>query len=79
MIATEASPGQGTLQMASEKAPPGTMAVVVIRNRKTGAGLKYSISDDWLPTILGWNKLDVAGRFDAAMAALNLFQAEPVP
>src|ERR1700726_492398 len=53
MIATQASPGQGTLQMASEKAPPGIMAAIVIRNRKTGEGLKYSIADNWLPTILG--------------------------
>ena len=79
MIATQSSPGQGTLQMASEKAPQGMMASIVIRNRKTGEALRYSISDDWLPTILGWNKLDPAGRFDAAMAAEHLFQSEPVP
>jgi formylmethanofuran dehydrogenase subunit E len=79
MIATQASPGQGTLQMASEKAPPGIMAAIVIRNRKTGEGLKYSIADNWLPTILGWNKLDPAARFDAAMAADHLFQSEPAP
>ena len=36
MIATQASPGQGTLQIAPEKAPAGFMAVIVIRNRKTG-------------------------------------------
>jgi formylmethanofuran dehydrogenase subunit E len=79
MIATQASPGQGTLQMASEKAPLGSMAMIVIRNRKTGEALKYSISDEWLPTILGWNKLDPAGRFDAAMAAEHLFRSEPAP
>ena len=79
MIATQASPGQGTLQMASEKATPGIMAAIVIRNRKTGEGLKYSIADNWLPTILGWNKLDPAARFDAAMAADHLFQSEPAP
>jgi formylmethanofuran dehydrogenase subunit E len=79
MIATQASPGQGTLQVASEKAPTGTMAVIVIRNRKTGHGLRYSISDDWLPIILGWNKLEPAARFDAAMAAEQLFQVEAAP
>ena len=36
MLATVASPGQGTLQISPEKAPPGFMAVVIIRNRKTG-------------------------------------------
>ncbi len=79
MIATQASPGQGTLQMASEKAPDGTMAIIIIRNRKTGEGLKYSISDEWLPTILGWNKLSPKARFEAAMAAEPLFQSEAIP
>jgi formylmethanofuran dehydrogenase subunit E len=79
MIATQVSPGQGTLQMASEKAPQGSMATIVIRNRKSGEGLTYTISDDWLPTILGWNKFDPAGRFDAAMTAEHLFRSEPTP
>ena len=79
MIATQASPGQGTLQISPEKAPPGIMAVVIVRNRKTGEGLKYTISDEWLPRILGWNKSEPPGRFDAAMAAEGLFNSEPVP
>jgi hypothetical protein len=65
--------------MASEKAPPGIMATIAIRNRKTGEGLKYSIAEEWLPTILSWNKLDPAARFDAAMAAEHLFKSEPAP
>jgi hypothetical protein len=40
MIATQASPGQRTLQIAPEKAPPG----LIIRNRKTGEGLEYKIN-----------------------------------
>lgn len=79
MIATQASPGQGTLQVSLEKAPPGIMAMIVIRNRKTGQGLKYTISDQWLPIILGWNKSDPPARFDAAMAADGLFTSEPAP
>jgi formylmethanofuran dehydrogenase subunit E len=79
MIATQASPGQGTLQISPKRAPPGLMAMIIIRNRKTGEGLKYTISDDWLPTILGWNKSDPPARFDAAMAADGLFKAEPAP
>ena len=78
MLATGASPGQGTLQIAPDKAPPGTMAVIVIRNRKTGEGLKYTIADTWLPKILGWNKSDPAGRYDAAMSAEGLFTSENV-
>jgi len=41
MIATQASPGQGSLQISPEKAPDDLMAVMVIENRKTGEGLRY--------------------------------------
>jgi len=44
MIAATASPGQRTLTIAGEKAPPGAMAVVVIRSRKTGAEVKYTVA-----------------------------------
>jgi hypothetical protein len=40
MIATTASPGQRTLTVAAEKAPPGAMAVVVVKHRKTGVEFK---------------------------------------
>ncbi len=78
MIATQASPGQGTLQISLDKAPDGDMAVIVIKNRKTGEGLKYTITDDWLPKILGWIKFDSSARYDAAMSAEGLYQVEPV-
>ena len=78
MLATVASPGQGTLQISPEKAPPGFMVVVIIRNRKTGEGLKYTIADEWLPKILGWNKSDSASRYDSAMSAEGLFKSERV-
>ena len=76
MIATQASPGQGTLQIAPERAPDGLMAVIVIKNRKTGEGLRYSISDEWLPKILAWLKSDPSARYDAAMSAEGLYQVE---
>ena len=70
MLATQASPGQGTLQVAAEKAPPGLLAVVIVRDRKSGAGVRYSISDEWMGKIADWNKaLDPAGRYAAVMAA----------
>jgi formylmethanofuran dehydrogenase subunit E len=77
MIATQASPGQGTLQVSPEKAPDGMMAVIVIKNRKTGEGLPYTIADEWLPKILGWIKSDPSARYDAAMGTAGLFQVEP--
>ena len=78
MIATQASPGQGTLLISPEKAPPGIMAMIIIRNRKTGEALKCTISDEWLPKILSWNKSEPSDRFDAAMAADGLFKTEPL-
>jgi formylmethanofuran dehydrogenase subunit E len=78
MIATQASPGQGTLQVSPEKAPDGMMAVIVIKNRKTGDGLRYTIADEWLPKILGWLKSEPSARYDSAMSAEGLFQVEPV-
>jgi hypothetical protein len=78
MIATGASPGQGTLQISPENAPDGMMAVIVIKNRRTGEGLRYTISDDWLPKILGWIKSDPSERYDAAMGADGLYQVESV-
>ena len=78
MLATGASPGQGTLLISSEKTPPGMLAVIVVRNRKTGEGLRYTIADDWLPKVIEWNKtLDPAERFDAAMKAQGLFEVAP--
>jgi formylmethanofuran dehydrogenase subunit E len=77
MLATGASPGQGTLQVAAEKAPPGLFALVAIRNRKTGVSVRYAISGDWGPKIAEWNRtLDPAGRYDAAMSAGGLFQVD---
>src|SRR6516162_7449754 len=42
-IATYASVGQRSLVIAPEKAPDGTLAVVVIRPRQGGSGFKYTI------------------------------------
>ena len=80
MLATQASPEQGTLQIASEKAPAGLLAVAIIRNRKTGEGLRYTISDEWLPKVGEWIRtLDPPGRYQAVMKAEKLFQVMPAP
>jgi hypothetical protein len=56
-IATQASAGQGTLQVSPEKAPEDAMGVAVIRSKATGAGLKYTIAATWLPKLIDMNKL----------------------
>jgi hypothetical protein len=73
MIATQASPGQGTLQVSPEKASDGAMAVIVIKNRKTGEGLRYTIADEWLPKILGW----IAGLLSVLWNAWLAFGFDP--
>ncbi len=79
-IATYASFGQRTVTMAAEKAPPGAAAVIVIRPRRGGAGLKYTIPVAVLPRLAEMNRtLDPRGRYDAVMAADGLFEVEPAP
>jgi formylmethanofuran dehydrogenase subunit E len=79
MLATVASPGQRTMQIAGEKAPPGSLAVVVVRHRKTGESVQYTIADSWLPKLGEWNKtLDPKGRYDEVMKAEGLFAVAPV-
>lgn len=79
-IATYASVGQRTLTISPEKAPPGALAVIVVRPRHGGAGFKYTIPMAALPKLGEMNKsLDPRGRYDAVMAADGLFQIEPIP
>jgi len=73
-IATVASVGQRTLQIASEKAPAGSMAVIIIRNKQTGQAVKYTIADSWLSKLAEWNRtLDTRGGYDELMKADGLF------
>jgi formylmethanofuran dehydrogenase subunit E len=46
MIATGASPGQGNLQIAPEKAPAGLFAMLEVRNRKTGEAVRYDVPQE---------------------------------
>lgn len=78
-IATIASVGQRTLQIASEKAPAGAMAVIVVRHKQTGASVRYTVAESWLPKLAEWNKtLDTRGRYEAVMKAEGLFDVTPV-
>ena len=75
MIATTASPGQRTLTIAAEKAPAGAMAVIVIKHRKTGAEVKYTVPETWLPKLIAINKqFDPAGRYEEVLKAEGLFE-----
>ncbi|MET0670515.1 MAG: formylmethanofuran dehydrogenase subunit E family protein [Xanthobacteraceae bacterium] len=80
MLAVGASPGQGTVQVAAEKSPPGTFAVVIIRNRKTGEGLKYTVAESWLPQLSKINAtiLEPLARYNSVMNAADLFTVESI-
>jgi formylmethanofuran dehydrogenase subunit E len=78
-IATMASAGQGTLQVSPDKAPDGLMGVAVIRSKATGAGVKYTIAESWIPKLIDMNKTyDPLGRYNAVMNAPDLFSVEPM-
>ena len=78
-LAVYASPGQGSLQIAAEKSPPGTFAVVVIRPRKGGDGLKYSVPMSMMPRLgqINGTIQDPLKRYEAVMALPDLFTVEP--
>jgi formylmethanofuran dehydrogenase subunit E len=79
-IATYASVGQRTLTIAPEKAPAGTVAVIIIRPRQGGAGFKYTIPTSAMAKLGPMNKdLNERGRYDAVMATDGLFQVESAP
>lgn len=79
MLAVYASPGQGTLKIETEKSPPGTFAVVVIRPRKGGDGLKYTVPMSVMPKLGHINATiqDPPARYDAVMAISDLYAVEP--
>jgi formylmethanofuran dehydrogenase subunit E len=80
MLAVGASPGQGTLQIALEKAPSGAFAVVVIHPRKGGDGIRYTVPISLMPKLVEINKTiqDPLGRYAAVVAIPNLFSVETV-
>jgi formylmethanofuran dehydrogenase subunit E len=80
MLALSASPGQGSVQIAAEKSPPGTFAVVVIRPRKGGEGLKYTVPMSHMAKLGEINRTiqDPLARYNAVMGIGGLFVVEPV-
>ena len=80
MLAVGASPGQGTLQVPLEKSPAGTFAMVMIRPRKGGAGLRYTVPMAVMPKLVEINKTiqDPLQRYSAVMAIRDIFAVEPV-
>jgi hypothetical protein len=54
------------------------MAVIVIRNKQSGAAVKYTVFESWVSKLIDLNKaLDARGRYDAVMNADGLFDVSP--
>jgi len=79
-LAVYASAGQGTLHIPPEKSPPGTFAVVTIKPRKGGDGLKYSVPMSVMPKLGQINSTiqDPIGRYNAVMEIADLYTVEPI-
>ncbi len=79
-IATTSSFGQRSIILAGEKAPDDKAAIMVIRPRSGGAGLKYAIPMSVLPRLSNMNSsMNELQRHEAVMKDPDLFQVEPAP
>ena len=81
MIATAASPGQGTLRVAAEPAADNEIGVVVVKHRRDGRSVRYVVPASAGPKLFAWNKeKDPRGRLHAVMQepAGSLFVREAV-
>lgn len=78
-LAVYASAGQGSLHIAPEKSPPGTFAVVVIKPRKGGDGLKYTVPMSVMANLGQINNTiqEPIRRYNAVMAIPDLYSVEP--
>lgn len=80
MIATVATPGQNSLHVLPTQSDRRWFGVVVMRHRKTGKALRYTIPASARSLLDRWNqKQQERGRYDAVMNApqASLFQVEP--
>jgi hypothetical protein len=67
------------LRIAPEKAPPGTIAVVMVQKNQSGEAVRYTVPDEWLPKLEEWNRtLDETGRFQAVMGAEGLIKVRVI-
>ncbi len=81
LIATSASPGQGSLRVSAEHAPSGIFGTALIRHRKTGAALRYTVPASAFPKLASINReQDAKGRHEAVMGveASSWFMVERI-
>ena len=70
MLATGATPGQNSLRIAPTKSDKDTFGIAVIKNKRTGRALRYTIPLATRASLDKWNKEEKErGRYDRVMAA----------
>lgn len=70
MIATVATPGQNSLRVLTSKSNSRNFGIAIIKNKKTGESLRYTIPAKARSLLDQWNQdLDERQRYDAVMNA----------
>ena len=81
MLATGATPGQNSLRIAPTKSSKNTFGIAVIKNKRTGRALRYTIPLATRASLDKWNKQEKErGRYDRVMAApqSEMFEVQAV-
>lgn len=81
MIATVATPGQGSLRVGPAPAGAAHLGVVVIKHARIGKALRYTLPDSARALLAEWNQKPERERYDAVMRAPQdaLFRIETLP
>jgi formylmethanofuran dehydrogenase subunit E len=80
MIATVSTPGQNSLRVLPTRRDPNTFGVAIIKNKKTGQALRYTLPNSVRSQLDSWNQsLTERQRYDAVMNAPadSLYIVEP--
>ncbi len=81
MIATVSTPGQNSLRVMPTRGDPNTFGVAIIKNKKTGQALRYTLPNSVRSQLDRWNQsLTERQRYDAVMNAPadSLYIVEPL-
>jgi len=82
MIATVSTPGQKSLRVLPAKSGPTTLGIIVIKHKKTGESLRYTLFDSARSLLNAWNKGKTEReRYNVVMNAPkdSLFRVEVLP
>lgn len=82
MIATVATPGQNSLRVLPTKSDPTTLGIAIVKNKKTGESLRYTLPAKARTFLDAWNQdYNERDRYNAVINAPSdsLFRVEKLP